>query len=228
MILIKVLDLFSGLNGWGAAFKERGHEVISVDFNPDFKPTIVADILKLSINDLPGPFDVVLASPDCSCFSVASIGYHWENAGYGVCIPKTEAAKNAMKLIERTMNLIEELKPKFWVVENPVGKMRKLPVMKKYERRTVTWCQYGEKRMKPTDLWSNFPTTWNPKPRCFNGDSCHERAPAGSKTSGTQGIKDKALRAVIPYNLSLEVALAAGKLLTLDNPKSSQQKITEY
>lgn len=46
-------------------------------------------------------------------------------------------------------------------------------------RYTITYCQYGDTRMKPTDIWTNHP---NPsfKPPCSNGDSCHKPAPRGS------------------------------------------------
>lgn len=60
-------------------------------------------------------------------------------------------------------------------------------------------CQYGDERMKPTDIWTNHP---NPKfkPMCKNGDPCHTPAPRGSKT-GTQGLKNKIERARIPREL---------------------------
>lgn len=66
-------------------------------------------------------------------------------------------------------------------------------------RYTVTYCQYGEERMKPTDIWTNHP---NPqfKPPCKNGDSCHISAPRGAQT-GTQGIKGARDRARIPQAL---------------------------
>lgn len=53
--------------------------------------------------------------------------------------------------------------------------------------------------MKPTDIWTNHP---NPqfKPACKNGDSCHEKAPRGSRT-GTQGLKGSKERAIIPEQL---------------------------
>ncbi len=63
-------------------------------------------------------------------------------------------------------------------------------------RYTVTYCQYGENRMKPTDIFTNHPEP-NLKPPCKNGDKCHEPAPRGSKT-GTQGIKGSINRARIP------------------------------
>jgi hypothetical protein len=66
-------------------------------------------------------------------------------------------------------------------------------------RYTVTYCQYGDTRMKPTDIWTNHP---NPKfkPPCHNGDSCHISAPRGAKT-GTQGLKGSIERSIIPAKL---------------------------
>lgn len=74
--------------------------------------------------------------------------------------------------------------------------MRKMDCMQDLPCHTVTYCQYGDTRMKPTDIWTNHP---NPqfKPICKNGDSCHVSAPRGSRT-GTQGLKDARERSVIP------------------------------
>ena len=102
-------------------------------------------------------------------------------------------------------DLIRELKPKVWFIENPVGMMRKMPFILKLmedtggKRHTVTYCQYGERRQKPTDIFTNHP---DPKfrPPCHRGDNCHDAAPRGSKT-GTQGLKGKALRAKLPKEL---------------------------
>ena len=54
-------------------------------------------------------------------------------------------------------------------------------------RFTVTYCQYGDRRMKPTDIWTNVSDPMF-KPMCKNGDPCHVSAPRGSST-GTQGMK---------------------------------------
>lgn len=76
--------------------------------------------------------------------------------------------------------------------------------MSKLPRYTVTYCQYGDNRMKPTDIWTNHP---NPKfkPMCKNGAPCHESAPRGSKT-GTQGLKCKIDRSRIPKELCDHIA----------------------
>ena len=92
---------------------------------------------------------------------------------------------------------LQEVNPNLiYFFENPRSKMRKMDCMKDLPRYTVTYCQYGDTRMKPTDIWTNHP---NPKfkPMCKNGDPCHERAPRGSRT-GTQGLKGAKERSVIP------------------------------
>jgi len=66
-------------------------------------------------------------------------------------------------------------------------------------RYTVTYCKYGDTRMKPTDIWTNHPQP-DFLPMCKNGDPCHEKAPRGAKT-GTQGLKTSKDRSVIPRKL---------------------------
>ena len=97
-------------------------------------------------------------------------------------------------------------------IENPVGMLRKMPFMKKFDRVTVTYCRYGDKRMKPTDIWTNHmaglfnPEGWRPLPMCWNGNrKCHhEPAPRGSQT-GTQGLKNDYERSKIPPLLIKEI-----------------------
>ena len=71
-------------------------------------------------------------------------------------------------------------------------------------RYTITYCQYGDTRQKPTDIWTNHP---NPqfKPPCKAGSPCHQAAPRGSST-GTQGIKSKVDKARIPNALCEHIA----------------------
>ena len=94
------------------------------------------------------------------------------------------------------IKLIHDLNPKFYYIENPRGGLRKMNFMQNFPRYTVTYCQYGDTRMKPTDIWTNHP---DPQflPVCKNGMPCHEAAPRGSKT-GTQGLKTAKHRSIIP------------------------------
>ena len=84
------------------------------------------------------------------------------------------------------IRLIVALKPKCWFIENPRAMMRKMPWMAWAPRYTVTYCQYGDTRMHPTDLWTNIPDP-RFKPPCKNGDPCHDAAPRGAK-AGTQAL----------------------------------------
>ena len=88
------------------------------------------------------------------------------------------------------------LSPKYWFIENPRGGMRKMDFMNGLPRYTITYCQYGDTRMKPTDIWTNHPSP-SFKPPCHNGNSCHISAPRGAKT-GTQGLKGSIERSKIP------------------------------
>lgn len=81
--------------------------------------------------------------------------------------------------------------------------LRKMPIMADLPRQGVTYCQYGDTRMKPTDIWTNS-TKWIPRPMCKNGDPCHVAAPRGSKT-GTQGLKGAYERSKIPEELCFEI-----------------------
>ena len=66
-----------------------------------------------------------------------------------------------------------------------------------YKRETVSYCRYGDTRMKPTDIWTNC-FEWVPIDRmCANGNTDHDAAPRGSRT-GTQGIKTYEEKSVIP------------------------------
>lgn len=207
---MKVLELFAGTRSIGKAFEARGHEVYSVEWNKDFENIdLYADIGTLTAEDIIKEFgypDIIWASPDCATFSIASISRHRKkDEKTGNLEPVSDYAKFCDKVDTHVIELIKELQPKYYFIENPRGGMRKMTFMQGLPRYTVTYCQYGDSRMKPTDIWTNHP---NPKfkPMCKNGDPCHERAPRGSKT-GTQGLKGSKERSVIPQALCEHIAL---------------------
>ena len=196
---MKTLELFCGTKSFSKVAKELGHDTYTIDIEERFNPDVRINILELDPTLLAHDFDVIWASPPCQAFSVAAIGKNWYKGG----IPKTESALLGLKLLEKTIEIIDELKPKYWFIENPRGMMRKMPQVQDFHRNTVTYCQYGDTRMKPTDIWTNF-TDWKPKAPCKNGSPCHISAPRGSKT-GTQGLKNAEERGVIPRDLFIEI-----------------------
>jgi hypothetical protein len=201
-----VFDLFSGTGSSTQAFKDAGHTVVSFELDDYFEATEHVDVFNLNATDLIAKYgqpDFIWASPPCTAFSVASMGHHW-GGGARAYEPKTESAKKSQELVAHTRKLIAELNPtKGWIIENPRGMLRKLPVVAGLPRTTVTYCQYGDGRMKPTDLWGVIPN-WIPRDMCKNGMPCHEAAPRGAKT-GTQGLKGARERSRVPYALGEEL-----------------------
>jgi len=207
-----VFDFFAGTGSSTRAFQDAGHTVFTFEKDPFFDVTETVDIMDLTVEYLLekyGQPDFVWASPPCTAFSVASIGHHWLKGGDHP-VPKTKDAEYNQLLVAKAIELAEGLKPKYgFLIENPRGMLRKLPVVADLNRRTVTYCQYGDDRMKPTDLWGDVPN-WVAKDPCKNGDRCHTAAPRGS-TTGTQGLKNAKIRSMIPYALGLEILTAITK-----------------
>lgn len=199
---MKVLELFAGSRSIGKIAEGLGMEVFSSDLIEFEGIHYPVSILDFDVTKVPFRPDIIWASPPCTGFSVAAIGHHW-SGGKGAYIPKTETAKLGIELVKKTLEIINYFQPTFWFMENPRGVLRKLDVVKGLNKQSVTYCQYGDERMKPTDIWTNS-IMWLPKPMCKNGDPCHVAAPRGSRT-GTQGRANAYERSKIPADLCLEI-----------------------
>ena len=199
------LELFSGTHSVGKVCKELGWNVISVD--NELPATHQEDIMTFDYKQYPqDKFDIVWASPPCNSFSkMLFMHKHIDQA--------KKIREEGLPLLDKTLEIIDFLQPDYFFIENPRGKLRKLKFMQPLPRATVTYCQYGDTRMKPTDIWTNhldsplFSNGWKPRPICKNGDSCHVSAPRGSQT-GTQGLKGNYLRSQVPYELCKEILLS--------------------
>lgn len=203
---MKMLDLFCGTKSMAKAFEAAGWEVYTVDWEEKFEPSLQADIGSLTAEDIiklcGGVPDVVWMSPDCTSYSVAAIGRHRKkNFETDELDPVSEYAQFCDKVNAHIIDVVvNQLQPSFWFIENPRGGMRKMKFVRDLPRYTVTYCQYGDTRMKPTDIWTNHAAPQF-KPPCKNGAPCHEASPRGSRNTGTTGLRDKVERARIPQQL---------------------------
>jgi len=216
---LKLLELFSGSRSIGKIADEKNWDVFSVD-NVGYPGTNwIGDILdwdyrmnEMQVGELEEEYvpSFIWASPPCTSFSVASMGKHFIKGERFV--PKTEQAELGVKIFEKTLEIIKyylELNPDLvWFIENPRGMLRKSPSWEKipHTRHTAMYCQYGDNRMKPTDLWTNAEgfvakTCKNYKYDNINRHCHHESARRGSPT-GTQGLKNNHERSKIPKELS--------------------------
>lgn len=198
------LKVFSGCTEYGSevqAFKDRGHDVTTLGLEGDVD-------IKIDIRDYHTTehYDFMTFHPPCTCFSLASVGCHWKNRK-----PDKETLKS-IEIVKACIRIINEVNPTYFMIENSMAMLRTLDFMKDFAKRnsfaTITYCQYGDTAMKPTDIWYRLPNSFYPK-RCKNGMSCHTSAPRGSKTAGsTQGKKDAKERGLVPYGLSMVLCKA--------------------
>jgi len=179
---MNVLDLFSGLKGWSKAFQDRGHDVITVDVEEKFKPTICKDVLKLSRRDFNGyDFDIILASPPCTEFSKSMMPKTWTSVKKYGCNPN-------LLLLAKTVMLIQELNPRWWIIENVRGAV---PYFDLLIGKPI-------KKVGSRYLWGNFPII-----DCENKFGKWKLPPTDDRP---------AKRSMIPYELSLAVCKMCEKI----------------
>lgn len=201
---MKTIELFSGTRSFSKVAADHGYQTFTTDYAEIDGQDLIADIRELKASDFPYQPDMLWASPPCEGFSVAAIGANWTGGKNGY-VPKSESAYRSIQLALNAIRLIEELKPTWWFIENPRGLLRKMPFMQGFTRHTIWYCQYGDTRAKPTDIWTNA-IWWTPRSVCRNNnpDCHHDRAPRGAKT-GTQGISGYKDRSRIPAQLFEEI-----------------------
>ena len=106
---MKHLDLFCGKQyGWTKGFKDyrsTGIDIVDVRNYPG--KFIKADLMDY---EPAGKYDVITASPPCTEFSIA------KKFGWG-----TQDERQGLDLVHRTLYLISQLKPKYWIMENVYG-----------------------------------------------------------------------------------------------------------
>lgn len=201
---MKILELFAGDRSIGKMAKTMGHVVFSVDWKKYNGINLSKDIEFMTGADIPFIPDMVWASPDCITYTIAAISHHRNGV-----TPKSTYAEKCDRVNQHVIALITGWllwNPQLvFFIENPRGMMRKMPWMQQFIRHTVWYCQYGDDRAKPTDIWTNS-KTWIPRPICHNGNkNCHHApAPRGAKT-GTQGRKGSFERSKIPLELCKEI-----------------------
>lgn len=203
-----LLELFAGSRSVGSIGDEMGMNVFSVDWENYDGIDLAMDIGGMRLSDVPFIPDVVWASPDCTTYSIAACSTHRTNSTE----PKSDYAKKCDAVNQHFISLIDEwlsINPNMvFFIENPRGMLRKMPWMQRFKRHTIWYCQYGDDRAKPTDIWTNS-DNFVPRPECHNFRNgikhCHHQsAPRGSAT-GTQGRGNSYERSKIPRELCVEI-----------------------
>lgn len=130
-----ILDLCGGTGSWSKPYKEAGYDV---------------RVITLPDNDVrlynpPENVYGILAAPPCDHFAVSGARW-WKDKGMGPLM-------DGLSIVHACQWIIFISKPKFWALENPVGRLIH------YIGKPVMYfnpCDYGDPYTKKTCLWGEF------------------------------------------------------------------------
>ena len=205
---MRLLELFSGTGSVGKPWRDKGHEVISVDLDGRYNPEVVCDILKWSYCTCPVP-DVIWASCPCEQYSIAR-----------TTAKKPRNFALADSLVSKSWEIIqyfESLNPELiWFIENPdSSKLFKRAVAEPFAHMCVRldYCCYsGPGYRKRTRIATN--ATWTPRalcdpktcPQCVDGKHLvtAQRGPGKGKDSRADRMSLDTLHG-LPAELTAEI-----------------------
>lgn len=134
--MLLILSLCDYTGSWSQPYRDAGYDVRQCD-------------IKLGTGDLRlmhmprEPVHGILAAPDCTRF--ANSGNRWK---------RTDAELvESLSLVDACLRFVAVLRPTFWALENPVGKL-----VHYLGTPTLRFdpCDYGDPYTKRTCLWGQF------------------------------------------------------------------------
>ena len=152
-----ILDLCGGTGAWSKPYKDNGYDVRIIDiyeWGVKLAENVYAPIFNFPngkngdirlLKKINEPIYGILAAPPCTHF-----------AGSGACWWKKkgiEPLKDGLSMVDAIFRIVYVHNPKFWVIENPVGRLvHYIGKPKMY----FNPCDYGDPYTKKTCLWGNF------------------------------------------------------------------------
>ena len=168
---MRVLELYKGTGSVGAVCEELGFEVVSLDIEKKYKPTIIADIMKWDYKKdfKEGDFDLITTSPVCLYWSRLRntwIGRKCKSIHPTEVITKQhlldDIEKYGKPMVDKTFEIIDYLKPKYWWLENPNSSSMWKYIDEKhgdrnFETYIFDYCKYSNwGYKKPTRFITNY------------------------------------------------------------------------
>ena len=172
-----ILSLCDYSGEWSKPYKEAGYKVIQIDLKSGHDVRLL-EYMDESIHG-------ILMAPPCTAFSSSGAQY-WDRKD------EVGATTAALALVDACLRQVAIFNPAWWVLENPVGRLKKWlgPPMMYFQP-----YEYGDPYTKRTCLWGKFNTDLfkNPvEPQGIIGRrNNHQRA-------GGKSEKTKELRSVTP------------------------------
>ena len=133
-----ILSLCDYTGTWSKPYKDAGYNVIQVDMQRGGEDV---RLMKLPLEPIHG----VLAAPPCTVFALS--GNRWKRTDQEMI--------DGISVVDACVRIAAAVKPKWWVLENPVGKLKHW-----MGKPTMYFqpCDYGDPYTKRTALWGDFNT----------------------------------------------------------------------
>ncbi len=173
------LDLFCGTAGATAAFRGApGWEVIGVDNDPRAAADVVADVRgwRPPVDRV----DFIWASPPCQEFSLMP--------------PGRQDRRPSLELVFATMEIVRDLRPKFWIMENVVG--------------AIPFLGAPLQKIGPFCLWGYFPRIDAPLEVVTHRKMVPDRPTAAARAAVPRALSEAVHQAI-------EGAWSAARILDL-------------
>jgi hypothetical protein len=158
-----ILSLFDYSGAWSEPYKSAGYTVLKRDLktgNDIFTDTI-PEAIAWSVDGL--QIYGLLAAVPCTDFASSGARW-WKDKDSAPSDYSSKSVKwdnrleEAEALVLSTLFIIELLKPKFWVIENPIGRIQRIVPEIGPPRMYFDPCDFGELYTKKTALYGNFNT----------------------------------------------------------------------
>jgi hypothetical protein len=174
-----ILDLCGGTGAWSSPYKEAGYDVRLVTL-PD------GDVRKYQP---PPNVHGIFAAPPCTDFAISG-------AQYWLLKDMDNRTIDSMGVVLACLRIIAMSQPKWWVLENPVGKLSRWLGK---PQLIFNPCDYGDPYTKKTCLWGNFnlPVKNPVAPVYVTSSNGDKYAPVIMATGG-KSERTKELRSITP------------------------------
>lgn len=158
-----ILDLCGGSGAWSKPYADAGYETWVVD------PFTDGSDVRL-FEHLDKPVHGILAAPPCTSF--AGSGARWW-AGKG-----KQALLDGLAVVDACLRVIAIQGPRWWVLENPVGRLRRYLGP---PRMIFNPCDFGDPYTKKTCLWGNFTVPTRRPVAPTEGSKMHRLPPSADR-----------------------------------------------